>query len=85
MVVIYTGGEATSGLAAHLIAHRAPYFGWYLQPSFGGYYYFVVCGAIEEILLFPIEKVYPATRWKGVAPLDTKINIVHISKDLRVD
>ena len=32
-----------------------------------------IAGAIEEILLFPVEKVYPATRWKGVAPLDTKM------------
>ena len=85
VVIIYTGGEATSGLAANLIAHRAPYFGWYLQPSFGGYNHFVIVGAIEEILLFPVEKVDPTTRWKWVAPLDTKIDIVPISKDLRVD
>ena len=44
-----------------------------------------VGGTIEEILLFPVEKVDPATRWKGVAPLDTKVYIIHVSKDLRVD
>ena len=44
-----------------------------------------VGGTIEEILLFTVEKVDPTTRWKWVAPLDTKIDIVHISKDLRVD
>ena len=85
MVIIFTGGEATGGLAANLIAHRAPYFGWYIQPSFGGHNHLVIAGAIEEILLFPVEKVDPATRWKGVAPLDTKVYIIHVSKDLRVD
>ena len=44
-----------------------------------------IAGTIEEILLFPVEKVYPATRWKGIAPLDTKVYIIHIKKDLRVD